>query len=181
MTTSFDRAFERVLLVEGGYGNDPADRGGATRYGITEATARANGYAGEMRALPLEEAKRIYKAQYWSMLRLDEIAALSYPIAEELFDTGVNMGVVASGKFLQSALNAFNREGRDYPDLEVDGAVGPMTVHALAKFTAARGPQGETVLMRALNALQGARYLDIAKNDPTQEKFTFGWFLQRVS
>lgn len=179
--TSFDRAFAKLLGIEGGYANDKSDRGGATRYGITEAVARANGYTGDMKALPVEWAQRIYKAQYWDTLRLDQIALMSFSIAEELFDTGVNMGIGVAARFLQTALNAFNRGGADYPDVTVDGALGPVTLHALRQFLALRKVDGEKVMLRVLNAQQGARYIDIAKNDHEQEKFTFGWFLQRVA
>lgn len=44
--------------------NDPSDKGGETNYGITVATARANGYKGAMRDLPLQTAKDIYRNEY---------------------------------------------------------------------------------------------------------------------
>lgn len=179
--TAFDRAFAKLHGIEGGYVNDKADRGGATRYGITEAVARANGYQGDMKTLPLEWAQRIYKSQYWDSLRLDTIALLSYSISDELFDTGVNMGIGVAARFLQTALNAFNRDGQDYADVVVDGALGPVTLHVLRQFLGTRGVDGEKVLLRALNAQQGARYLEIIRNNPEQERFAFGWFLQRVS
>lgn len=178
--TAFDRAFQKLLGVEGGYSNHAADRGGATRWGITEQVARANGYVGAMSALPVEWAARIYKAQYWDVLRLDAIALASYEVAEELFDTGVNMGVATAGRFLQRALNALNREGQDYPDLQVDGVVGPMTVSALRTFLQLRGPSGATVVRRALNGQQATRYLEIAESNRSQEAFVYGWLLQRV-
>lgn len=180
-STPFDRAFAKLFEVEGGYSNDPTDRGGATRYGITEAVARANGYFGDMKALPVEWAQRIYRAQYWDLLRLDQIALLSYSIADELFDTGVNMGTSSAGAFLQTALNAFNRDGQDYADVVVDGVIGPVTVHTLRQFLEIRGTQGEVVMLRALNAQQGVRYLEIIRARPEQERFAFGWFLKRVA
>lgn len=48
-----------ILSIEGGYSNNPDDRGGETNWGITKATARANGYQGEMKALSREEAYAI--------------------------------------------------------------------------------------------------------------------------
>ena len=53
-----------ILALEGGYTNNPHDRGGETHWGITEATARANGYNGEMKALTRDEAYAILEA-YW--------------------------------------------------------------------------------------------------------------------
>jgi len=69
----FEKAVAKTLSLEGGYVNDPADPGGPTKYGITEATARAHGYIGDMRDLPLDLAKKIYKESYWDVARLDEV------------------------------------------------------------------------------------------------------------
>jgi len=177
---AFDIAYQHVLEVEAGYSNHASDRGGATRYGVTERVARAHGYTGPMEDLPLDKAREIYKASYWDILRLDEIAVLSYPVAAELFDTGVNMGQGRAGTFLQRALNALNRQGADFADMTVDGLVGPMTIASLKAYLAKRGKSGETILLRALNALQGERYIAIAEADPKQEDFVNGWLLNRV-
>lgn len=178
--SAFERAIKEVFHVEGGFSNDPNDRGGPTKYGVTEAVARAHGYSGRMEELSLYTAQQIAKQQYWDILRLDEIAMLSYPIAKELLDTGYNMGPGIAGRFLQQSLNAFNRQGKDYHDVKVDGVLGPLTVHALRLFMVKRGIAGQAVLLKALNALQGARYIEIARNDETQEKYVYGWFSNRV-
>ena len=178
--TAFDEAFSELLSVEGGYSDHKDDRGGKTNWGITEAVARANGYLGDMNDLTQGQARGIYKAQYWDTLRLDDVSALSWAVAAELFDTAVNMGVAVSGKFLQRALNALNRQGQDFPDLTVDGVVGPMTVANLKAYLGKRGVDGQKVLLRALNALQGTRYIEIAEGRPDNESFLYGWFAQRV-
>ena len=177
---SFQAALSSVLKAEGGFSNDPNDRGGATRYGITESVARRFGYAGTMTEYPLDEAEKVYKLQYWDVMRLGEIDVISEDVAQELFDTGVNMGVGRAGTFLQRALNVLNRSGTDYPDLTVDGIVGPATIHSLRSFMARRQAQGELVLMRALDGLQRCAYIEIAERNKTQESFVFGWLLQRT-
>ena len=54
-------------------------------------------------------------------------------------------------------------------------------VHALDAFLATRGKQsGETVLMRALEALQGERYLRLAERRPANEAFLYGWLANRI-
>lgn len=179
--TAFDRAFERTLGHEGGFSNDPQDSGGATRFGITEAVARAAGYTGAIGDLPPETAKSIARSQYWGKLKLDHVAARSESIALELFDTGYNMGIGAAGKFLQIALNAFNRQGADYADIATDGQIGQGTLAALDAYLGKRGNAGEVVLVRALNALQGAEYIAITARRQKDEKYAFGWFLNRVS
>jgi lysozyme family protein len=176
-----DRLIDELIEREGGFASHPSDKGGPTCFGITEAVARANGYGGPMRLLPREEAAAVYRRLYWLRPRLDEIAKRSPRIAAELFDTGVNMGPAVAVTFLQRALTALNRGGEDYPDLTPDGRVGPMTLFALDAFLAARGPtSGETVLLRALGALQGERYLRLAERRPANEAFLYGWLANRI-
>ena len=176
-----DRLIGGLIEREGGYVNHPADRGGPTNYGITVAVARANGYAGPMRDMPREEAEAIYRRLYWVRPGFDRIAIFSDRVAAELFDTGVNMGPAVAVTFLQRALTALNRSGKDYPDLVPDGRVGPATVDAVRAFLAARGKgTGETVLLRALEALQGERYLRLAERRPANEAFLYGWLANRI-
>lgn len=170
-----------MLDREGGYVNHPADRGGPTNYGITQAVARAHGYGGAMRDLPRHEAAAIYTRLYWLRPGFDAVAERSTAIAAELFDTGVNMGPAVAATFLQRALTALNRNGADYPDLTPDGRVGPTTLAALDAFLRARGRKGgETVLLRALEALQGERYLRLAEKRPANEAFLYGWLANRI-
>lgn len=178
---SFDKCFDELLGIEGGYVNDPNDSGGATKYGITERVARANGYRGDMRALSEPEARMIAKNQYWDTLSLDALSAMSAAIARELFDTGYNMGVGTAGNYLQRALNAFNKRGQDYPDSIVDNVIGPMTLAALRAYLAKRGKAGEAVLLRALNALQGERYISLSQARQKDEDYVYGWLLNRVA
>ncbi|MFL6734584.1 MAG: glycoside hydrolase family 108 protein [Sphingomicrobium sp.] len=178
---AIDELIEGLIEREGGYVNHPADRGGPTCFGITEAVARAHGYAGSMRARPREETAAIYKRLYWLRPRFHEIARRSPVIASELFDTGVNMGPSVATTFLQRALTALNRDGKDYPDLVPDGRVGPHTLKALDGFLSVRGSQGgEAVLLHALEALQGDRYLRLAEQRPANEAFLYGWLANRV-
>lgn len=181
MNSKVEAAIDAVISREGGYSDHPADRGGKTRWGITEAVARQNGYAGDMRALPRQLARDIYLRRYWIEPGFAAIEPLSMRIAEECFDTGVNMGPGVAAAMLQRALNVFNRQGQDYPDVAVDGRIGPATLAALTAFLRIRGAQGETALLRALNCLQGTRYIEIMERNPGNEAFALGWFLHRVS
>jgi lysozyme family protein len=176
-----DEMIDELIEREGGYVNHPADRGGPTRFGITEAVARAHGYAGAMAALPREDAAAIYRRLYWLRPRFDQVAQRCPRVAAELFDTGANMGPAVAGTFLQRALTALNRGGKDYSDLVPDGRVGPATLAALDAFLEARGRKGgETVLLRALEALQGERYLRLAEKRPANEAFLYGWLANRM-
>lgn len=177
---SFDLYIDDLLKREGGYVNHPADRGGPTNWGITEQVARAFGYHGEMAQMPRAVAKQIYVERYWRAPGFDQVNEHSAPIAEELLDTGVNMGTAVAGRFLQRALNVLNLETKTYPDVTVDGVIGRMTIAALRAYLAHRGKDGHVVLCRALNCLQGARYIEIAEGRASQEAFVHGWFLHRV-
>lgn len=175
--TMIDGLIER----EGGYIDNPADKGGPTCFGITQAVARANGYGGSMRELPRSEAEEIYRRLYWLRPRLGEVASRSQRLAAELFDTGVNMGPAVAVTFLQRALTALNRNAKDYPDLVPDGRIGAQTLAALDSFLNLRGKSsGETVLLRALEALQGERYLRLAERRPANEAFLYGWLANRI-
>ena len=71
--SDFDKAFDLLIGNEGGYVNNPKDPGGETNWGITKAVAVANGYAGDMRTMPKETAKSIYKKMYWDKLQCDQL------------------------------------------------------------------------------------------------------------
>src|SRR3546814_9828818 len=91
------------------------------------------------------------------------------------------MGPTVPIVWLQRWLTALNRQGRDYPDLRPDGAIGPVTLRALGCFLAQRGPEGERALVVALNCCQGARYLELAEARAKNEAFLFGWLRARVA
>jgi lysozyme family protein len=114
---NFDEAFAALLEHEGGYSNHAADPGGKTRYGITEAIARQEGYTGDMRDYPLAEAKKVYKRLYWDVMRLDEVRP---EVRFDLFDAGVNSGVGTATRWAQRILAV-----RD------DGVMGPITIQAI--------------------------------------------------
>lgn len=177
----FDQELQRLLGIEGEFSDHQDDSGGATRYGITEGKAREHGYTGPMEELPPELARKIYRADFWDALNLDEIGQASRRVAGELFDTGVNCGAEVAGEFLQRCLNAFNRRQKDYADVTVDGLPGIRTIEALSAFLKFRGRDGEVVLLRALNSLQGARYIRLVEAREKDEAFCFGWFRERVT
>lgn len=178
---NIEQFLNELIQREGGYVNDLTDRGGATKYGIIEAVARANSYKGHMKDLPVDVAKAIYKKQYWTAPRFDQVNTINSKVAEELLDTGVNCGVAFAKPLLQRALNLLNNQGKEgWSNLAVDGIYGPATLSALKTYLAKRGREGETALLRVLNILQGNRYIEIAERNPSQEKYFYGWVLNRV-
>jgi lysozyme family protein len=102
---TYDEALRRLLLHEGGYANHPSDPGGPTNFGITihdyRKYVKPDASAADVRAMPLDHAKAIYREKYWDALRCDELpAGLDYAV----FDYGVNSGVSRAAKVLHRLL-----------------------------------------------------------------------------
>lgn len=168
---------DHIISVEGGYVDDPSDSGGETNYGITVAVARASGYNGSMKEMPRYVAEGIYADKYWNSVKADQISRLSEKVAEEVVDTGVNMGVGRAARFLQRSLNVLNHQSRLYADLVVDGSIGPATLTALGGYL---GSRDEDTLVKMLNCLQGAFYVELTERREKDERFIYGWFKNRV-
>ncbi len=177
---NLEQMLDKLVDTEGGYVNDPKDSGGETNWGVTIAVARAFGYTGRMIDMTQMQAREIYRQRYWIQPRFNEIGKINAAIAEELFDTGVNMGQSRAGTFLQRALNVLNREGKSFPDISADGSVGNMTLAALKAYLDLRKQDGAKVLLRMLNAQQGDKYISLAEARSKDEEYVFGWFLNRV-
>jgi len=144
----FEKAVLYVLSNEGGFSDDVADRGGATRFGITHAEAAAHGL--DVRTLTVEQAKQIYRADYW---RFDSIAEQA--TATKLLDMAVNMGLGTAVKLLQHIVGVVQ-----------DGAMGSATANA-----ANSAPN----LMGKLIEASVRRYAHIVGADHSQAAFIVGW------
>jgi len=178
--SAVDEMLGALLKREGGYSNQSYDKGGPTNFGITQQTARAFGYIGDMRFLTRDKALEIYRQQYWADPKFYDVS-LRYPrLAEKLFDCGVNMGPKVATRFLQRALNGLNRGASGYPDIPEDGQIGQMSLSALDAYKQQRGDAGEAVLLKLVNGQQAVRYLEICERDHTQEQFLYGWAANRL-
>jgi len=185
----FNIAFEITMGNEGPYDNDPDDVGGETYWGIArryhpdwggwkiidEYKSKPNFPANLKDAVGLKDsAKVLYKTMYWNIFLGDSIP--DQKIAEELFDTGVNMGNSEAIKFLQTSLNLLNRNQQNYPDIVVDGKFGPNTLNTLKKYLSW---DKVDYLYKIMNILQGVHYINYMNQSPIQEKYCRGW-LNRV-
>ena len=116
----FDTEFDKLILSEGGYVDDPDDAGGETYLGISrknnpkwsgwskiDEIKKKYGTKNITSRLKKDEAittsaKHLYKEKYWDVLELDDIP--SQGIAHQLFDTAVNMGVASAIRIAQNVL-----------------------------------------------------------------------------
>ncbi len=175
----FAAALEHVIGIEGDHSDDPADSGGRTKFGITEAVAREHGYTGHMRDLPREEAEEIYRRGWWLGMRLDEVAHTCPLTALELFEAAVNCGIGRAATWLQVVLNALNNRAQRWPDIGEDGAIGRGTLGVL-NAAASMTPDCDALLATLLNCQQAAHYMALTRRREKDERFLRGWVSQRV-
>ncbi|MDE7371838.1 MAG: surface-binding protein [Desulfovibrio sp.] len=189
----FATAYAPLAQYEGGYSNNAADRGGETYAGIARnffpswagwrvidkwkntvgtkpsVLNKALSTVAELRPL----VEDWYRVEWWEKLGL---GSLSQKVADEIFEQTVNLGKGGAAKKVQIVCNAYNfKSGRPlFPDLKVDGAIGPKTLSALRTIIASHKAD-EAALVHALNCMQGAHYLELAAKKPSQRVFTSGW------
>lgn len=155
MSDQFNQYIERILAHEGGYSNHPRDKGGETNWGITHATARANGFTGDMRFLSREQAIEIYRKAFWERYHADKLPSA---LAFQYFDACVNHGAAHAAKFLQRACGVV-----------ADGVVGEQTLAAVSR-------QLERDLVFKFNAERTRFYTQLS----TFSTFGKGW-MRRVA
>lgn len=189
-------AVAELLDIEGGFVDDPADHGGATKYGISLRFLKAEGafdqdgdgfaefdlnFDGDIdgldiRALTKADARVLYHRCFWLKVGAEQLPA---PLGEALFDQAVNGGLTAAGKLLQRAVNHCLMEaakiGATPPALlKVDGAIGRTTLDAVLWVLRYPG-QGMARLIEAYRDAVRERYRQIAARFPSQKKFLRGW------
>jgi lysozyme family protein len=159
-----DDIIDDIIRREGGFVDHPADRGGPTKYGITQATlAEWRGHPvtiEDVKALTVEEARRIYRALY---IEKPGLAALPEPLRGLVVDTAVHSGVKTAVRLLQKALGV----------PAMDGILGPATMAAVRNTNAAW-------LYRKMLA-ERIRYLgEVITARPANAVFAKGW-MERVA
>jgi len=147
----FYKEIDKVLQREGGYVNDPHDKGGETNFGISK---RAFPNV-DIKNLTAEKARAIYKDNYWDKIKGDNIE--SQLIAGEVFDMAVNAGVRTSSKMTQAIIGTL-----------ADGVIGSKTLDVLNNVD-------DEKFVISFKLARVARYTNIANNNPTQRKFLRGW------
>ena len=160
----FERIFDYLLRVEGGYSDDKNDKGGKTKHGITEEEAREFGYKGNMQDLTKDFAKNIYLKKYYLGNKLDKV--VNDKVALSICDWAVNSGRNGT-KNAQIAINQLTNA-----NLDVDGIIGNKTLEALNSVDPGK-------FLEVYHNLQRIYYKGKVEADKTQEDFLAGW-LNRV-
>lgn len=162
--SNFMKAVTKVLEHEGGFVDHPADKGGATNWGITQKVYE--NFIGnpvskdEMRIMPKGNAIAIYKEMYWDKVKGDFIK--SYAKAFIIFDQAVNRGPKSAAKQAQKIAG-----------VTVDGAIGPQSLKAINAFNEKR-------FIDLYLADSKQFYKNIVSRDPSQAVFINGW-MNRVT
>lgn len=150
----FNEAIIKTLAREGGakFTDIPGDRGGATKYGICQAS-----YPNEdIRNLTEQRARELYKRDFWDRVRGDDIT--SQIVAENIFDTAVNMGVKTAARLAQATLSID----------PADGIIGAASLKIINQ-------QDPELFLAHYTLTKIARYAAICNKDRTQSKFLLGW------
>lgn len=151
---NFDLAVVKTLAREGGAKTIEisGDTGGLTKYGISQAAYPRE----DIRNLTEQRARELYKQDYWDRIGGD--ALTSQLVAENIFDTAVNMGVGTASKLAQLCADI----------TPADGIIGN---HSTTVINAMEEHQ----FLAAYTLSKIARYANICNKDNTQTKFLLGW------
>lgn len=164
-----------VFGHEGGLQCDPSDPGNWTggkvghgRQGCTKFGIATNTYPTlDIRNLTLKRAGELYERDFWKPIHLGEFE--SQGLATEIFDTSVNCGVYAGGNIVIHLVNIFGPA-----HYKLNGKVNSEMVEWINQYT--RKKSNRVTFYKALNALQGARYLQIIEHNSKMMKYSNSWF-----
>jgi len=151
---NFIDAIVKTLAKEGGakFTDVPNDKGGATKFGISQAAYPTL----DIRNLTEQQARDIYKRDYWDRVRGDDIT--SQLIAENIFDSAVNMGVRTTSRLVQNMLEID----------PADGVIGSASLGVINQ-------QAEKDFMLKFTLIKIGYYASICNKNREQSKFLLGW------
>lgn len=174
---SFEIAYNRTAKIEGGWADDPADRGGKTNRGVTEATwinywrSRSMTPPCTIRNATEAQTKQVLHDEYWIKSKCDKVGEVSSAyLAAHLFDACVHHGQQRGQMLLQQALNYLGAA------LAVDGIIGTLTIASVREYSR----NYHDALIASL-LFQRAQYFDsIFRSNPSQLVYRRGWFRRLV-
>ncbi|MCK9568901.1 hypothetical protein M0R72_08170 [Candidatus Pacearchaeota archaeon] len=188
MPAEFSSSNGKSGRAEGdGWSNRSADRGGETYRGISrpnnpewlgwpiiDKAKESPGFPRQLAMDPVLDSMVVafYRA-LWGRLRCQSLP--TQELADIVFDTAIICGETTAAIYLQRALNVLNREEKSWPDLEVDGKLGPVTIAAANKAIARANS-----VVAAIIFIRGYRHIELAEKDPEQEDNENGWILRLI-
>jgi lysozyme family protein len=155
-SSKFLKAFDYLMMHEGGYSKDPKDAGGETKFGISK---RSYPHL-DIKNLTQDQARQIYFCDFWMKCKCEDVADEN--VAIKLFDLAVHAGIPQAVKLIQRALRAAGTQ------VVEDGIIGPITLKAINEADS-------TDLLAALKSEAAVYYRLLAKANPSQQKFIEGW------
>lgn len=171
-----------LLDIEGGYNNDPSDRGGETYCGIsrkfhpswkgwaivdeTKKQVNVDSFMIENSAIK-DMVYSFYKGSYWDISSLDKINSIN--IAFKIFDMNVNLGISRTAGIVQNAINLISQS----TEIKVDNIIGEITSRVINEITNKK--EMEDLFINILTLYQGNTYINLAKDSVSQRKFIKGW------
>jgi lysozyme family protein len=169
--SDFNAAIPIILKHEGGWADDPNDKGGATNWGVSLRYAKTLGLMldidgdgdvdkDDMRALSREKAIEIYKMRWWDACGYAAIN--DQLVATKIFDMAVNMGPGAAHCIVQKGCNDCGAT------LKVDGQLGPVSKASINALN-------PTAVLEGIRQHQVEFYMSIVRRDPTQQRFLNTW------
>jgi len=172
----FKAAFQKMLIHEGGYSNDPDDLGGETYQGIARAMhsnwhgwllidkhKNKTGFPSSLDedAELKKEIDLFYWTNFWFPINADRIQNQS--IANSIFDFGVNAGIKTSVRLVQEIIGA-----------EVDGLMGLQTLNRLNSFD-------YNHFLSAFIVAKITHYIHLVEKYPANKKYLYGWIIRALS
>lgn len=124
MKQNYEKIMDFIYVEEGGFVNNPNDKGGATNKGITIKTLSAHfgraATVNDVKNLSTFTANEIYRKEYWNKIVGDQLpSGVDYTV----MDMAVHSGVSRSAKFLQRIVG-----------VNQDGLIGAKTIQAVNNF-----------------------------------------------
>lgn len=151
----FVHALKFVLISEGGLNTDVVDRGGLTKYGISQKAYPEL----DIINLTKDDARKIYYFDYWVKQNCEKFGQ---KLGTFIFDSSVNCGRSRTGKWLQEIINL------KVNILKVDGVIGQKTVTATSVLS-------EDEILLGMVGKRVKHYSDVIRNYPDQYKMIAGW------
>jgi lysozyme family protein len=175
--SDFESAVSFVLRNEGGFDDNPNDRGGATKYGISlrflksipieklkkygvfvDSTINSR----DIQQLTLDQAKAIYRAEFWDNRNFEQLT--SQDVCNYIFDMAINMGISPAIKCAQRACWALFRKKDIIVD---DGILGPQTIKLIN--------DSGIFILPVMRSERAADYKIITIKNPPSNQFINGW------